>query len=223
MCRSVRACSNWAVIRTRVPERMTDPSTMPSTLSSLAISGSVFFVPLYCIAEVRETTRRVSILDRFVISVSVMPSAKYSCSGSRERFSSGSTARDRMVPGSGVPKSRWRSPPTFVETTTPASSARAMPATNTASPRLCAGREAPAATNPDPESRLSLCRSVRMSEAFWKRCLRSFSSALLMISSSFAGTSGFSRTGATGTRFRIASVSKPEVSPRKGRTPVTIS
>src|ERR1700678_4619525 len=44
-----------------------------------------------------------------------------------------------------------------------------------------------------------------------------------MISSSFGERSGFSRTGGTGMRFRIASAITPAVSPRYGRTPVDIS
>jgi tetratricopeptide (TPR) repeat protein len=52
---------------------------------------------------------------------------------------------------------------------------------------------------------------------------RSFSSARLMIRSSSAGTSGFSRTGGTGARFRMLSKITPELSPRKGNVPVAIS
>ena len=52
---------------------------------------------------------------------------------------------------------------------------------------------------------------------------RSFSSALLMMRSSSGGISGFSRTGAAGARFRMASKITPEVSPRKGSAPVAIS
>ena len=40
------------------------------------------------------------------------------------------------------------------------------------------------------------------------------------MSSNFAGRSAFSRTGATGARFRIASKIRAEVSPRKGNVPV---
>src|SRR5271170_3557354 len=43
------------------------------------------------------------------------------------------------------------------------------------------------------------------------------------MSSSFAGSSGFNRTGATGARFKIASVITPDVSPRNGTAPVDIS
>src|SRR2546426_1483797 len=50
-----------------------------------------------------------------------------------------------------------------------------------------------------------------------------FLKQLLMISSSFGGTSEFSLTGATGARFRIASKITADVSPRKGTAPVDIS
>jgi hypothetical protein len=51
-------------------------------------------VPLYCITDVREITRSDPIFARVVISSSVIPSAKYSCEGSPERFSSGNTAME---------------------------------------------------------------------------------------------------------------------------------
>src|ERR1700693_5249603 len=80
-----------------------------------------------------------------------------------------------------------------------------------------------AARRPLAVSRLSRFRSARMSDAFWYRRSRSFSSALLIMSSSFDGRSGFNRTGANGARFRIASVITPDVSPRNGTAPVAIS
>src|SRR5438132_13771510 len=72
-------------------------------------------------------------------------------------------------------------------------------------------------------SRFNRCRSVRMSDACWYRKLRSFSSALLIMSSSLAGSSGFRRTGAVGALCRMESNIAAEVSPRKGREPVDIS
>lgn len=51
----------------------------------------------------------------------------------------------------------------------------------------------------------------------------SFSSALLMMSSSLGATSGFRRKGATGARFIIPSKIAPVLSPRKGTAPVAIS
>ena len=44
-----------------------------------------------------------------------------------------------------------------------------------------------------------------------------------MTRSSGSGTSGFSCTGATGARLRMASTMSPELAPRNGRVPVAIS
>jgi hypothetical protein len=85
-----------ALIRTRSPERCTVPSTIPSTLRSRAISGSDLVVCLYCIEEVRDMTLRVPIRAKSVIDASVMPSEKYSCAGSPERFVRGSAAWEWM-------------------------------------------------------------------------------------------------------------------------------
>src|SRR5258708_39725335 len=95
-CGSVRASISCAVIRTLSPERATEPSTTASTLRARAISARGFRVFLYCIADVREITRSDLIFARLVVSSSVMPSAKYSWLGSPERFSNGSTAKERM-------------------------------------------------------------------------------------------------------------------------------
>jgi hypothetical protein len=43
---------------------------------------------------VREITRKALIFDRLLINASVIPSEKYSCSGSPERFTSGNTATE---------------------------------------------------------------------------------------------------------------------------------
>ena len=53
---------------------------------------------LFCSASPtsREITRSPPIVARSAMSCSVMPSAKYSCSGSPDTFSSGSTATDRI-------------------------------------------------------------------------------------------------------------------------------
>src|SRR5712692_6666623 len=45
--------------------------------------------------EVLEITRKALIFERSVMSASVIPSAKKSWSGSREKFSRGNTARER--------------------------------------------------------------------------------------------------------------------------------
>src|SRR6266571_3902249 len=52
-------------------------------------------------------------------------------------------------------------------------------------------------------SRFRRLRSALSSAADWQRTSRSFSSALLITSSSLAGIPGFKRTGATGGRFKI--------------------
>lgn len=54
--------------------------------------GRGLFARLYRIAEVREIARRALTLAKVAISSSVIPSAKYSCSGSRDRFSRGTDA-----------------------------------------------------------------------------------------------------------------------------------
>src|SRR2546427_798698 len=81
--------------------RSADPSRMASTLNSRAISGSAFWTPLYFMADVREITRSALRRASSEISASVMPSAKYSCAGSRETFSRGRTASDRIASRAG--------------------------------------------------------------------------------------------------------------------------
>src|SRR5579864_312855 len=71
--------------------------------------------------------------------------------------------------------------------------------------------------------RLIRFKSARISAAVWHRMSRSLSSAFEIVSSSFGGSSGFRRIAPVGARFRMASVTTAEVSPRKGRAPVAIS
>ena len=66
--------------------------------------------------------------------------------------------------------------------------------------RVSSGSGSESVTTIDVMSRSTRCNSARMSAACWKRSLRSFSSARLMMCSSCGGKSGFSRTGATGAR-----------------------
>ncbi|MBA7705721.1 hypothetical protein ES703_114557 [subsurface metagenome] len=117
---SVGAWINCAVIRTCSPTRSTEPSTTASTFNSRAISGSGFLTPLYCMIDVRDLTCSAPIFPRSAISASVIPSAKYSCSGSPDRFSSGSTASDTIRPGLAPPSSCSRHRPIFSPTTTSA-------------------------------------------------------------------------------------------------------
>src|SRR5437016_4174892 len=90
--RSARASTNCAVTRTRLLERDTEPSTTASTLKARAMSGSGRREFLYCMIEVREMTRSPGNLANCVMRASVIPSAKYSCDGSPDKFSRGSTA-----------------------------------------------------------------------------------------------------------------------------------
>jgi len=82
---------------TWLPEREIEPSRMASTLRARAISGSDRCASLNCMAEVRETIRRVEFLASMVVSSSVMPSAKYSSLGSPERLARGRTASEAMA------------------------------------------------------------------------------------------------------------------------------
>ncbi len=76
-CRSARASMSCAVIRTRSPERTTEPSTTASTSSAFAISGVAGrFLPWNCMADPREMTRSWLMVARAAVSSSVIPSAK---------------------------------------------------------------------------------------------------------------------------------------------------
>src|SRR6266404_3737944 len=79
-----------------------------STFSSRAICDKGLWTPLYRMTDVREITLSVPNLPRSVIMASVMPSAKYSCVGSPERFSSGRTAREWAPPPVILPESPSR-------------------------------------------------------------------------------------------------------------------
>src|SRR5215831_8448282 len=75
------------------------------------MSGAESFVSLRDITEVREMTRRPWIVDRRPMRASVMPSARYSCVGSPDRFFKGRTAKD-WIRGDGLEaKRRWRTWP----------------------------------------------------------------------------------------------------------------
>src|SRR5260221_9802342 len=66
------------------------------------MSGADIFVSFKDIAEVREMTRRSRMAERRPMSASVMPSARYSCPGSPERFFRGNTAKDLIAGGFGL-------------------------------------------------------------------------------------------------------------------------
>ena len=81
----------------------TEPSSTASTFRARAISGTVLPDPLNCVVDVREMTLSPPRWPSVPINSSVMPSAKYSCAGSPDRFASGSTAIDRTAPGGTPP------------------------------------------------------------------------------------------------------------------------
>src|ERR1039457_3499202 len=88
----------------RVELRDTEPNTTQPTCSSRpALSGSTFALS-YRYTEPRALTRSVGIRERSLMSDSVMPSVRYSISGSCIRFSKGSTATESEAGGLGILK-----------------------------------------------------------------------------------------------------------------------
>lgn len=77
------------------------PSITASTWSCSAISGMDRRDPWNPLVEAREITRRDFAWDRSVLSSSVIPSARYSSSGLRERLIRGKTASERIA-GAGL-------------------------------------------------------------------------------------------------------------------------
>ena len=78
-------------MRTRPPALRTLPSSTWLTLSSRATFGTSTCLPLNMKALLRETTDSAETLLRSVMMSSVMPSLKYSCSGSPLMLAKGST------------------------------------------------------------------------------------------------------------------------------------
>ena len=85
-------------MRTRWPARRTLPSSTALTPSSSAMVVIFLVVFLYCIEDVREITLSALTLESCAMTSSVMPSLKYSFSGSVLMFSNGSTATDLLLP-----------------------------------------------------------------------------------------------------------------------------
>ena len=83
---------SWTEILTLLAAFLTLPSTRVSAASSFAMSMTPFELVLYCMAEVLDMTLSRSIVDRAVMSSSVIPSAKYSFSGSELMFLNGRIA-----------------------------------------------------------------------------------------------------------------------------------
>ena len=93
-CRSVSTSMSVATMRTRSPACRTLPSTTVAAPSRLLISVRVSCRCLNGMTEPREITCRARILERCAMTSSVIPSAKYSFSGSALRLRNGSTAMD---------------------------------------------------------------------------------------------------------------------------------
>ena len=88
-------------MRSRLPARRTVPSRIADTLSRAPSSRTSSRRPLSANTDVRDATWRPSTLLSAVISSSVIPSLKYSFSGSALALTNGSTAMvraSRMVP-----------------------------------------------------------------------------------------------------------------------------
>ena len=94
-CRSVSASISWATIRTRSPTRRTLPSSRVAAESRAPISRRLWSRFLNIITEVREMTLSDRIFESCAMTSSVIPSAKYSFSGSPLRLRNGSTATER--------------------------------------------------------------------------------------------------------------------------------
>ena len=93
---------SWAVIRSRFPARRTVPSSTAETPSRAPRCRTSSRRPLSANTDVREATLSPSTLPSAWISSSVMPSLRYSFSGSPLALTNGSTAMvraSRAVPG----------------------------------------------------------------------------------------------------------------------------
>ena len=81
-------------MRTRLPERRTEPSSTVRTFSCSPIARRSGCLPLNENDEARPATRRSGMVASALRISSVMPSAKNSFSGSALRLANGSTASD---------------------------------------------------------------------------------------------------------------------------------
>src|SRR5271169_7065911 len=85
-----------------------EPSSTERTPSSLPTSRMSTERPLYVKLELRAITVRPAIFDRSVMMSSVMPSEKYSCSGSPDMLVKGKTAIEAATPfASGLAALGW--------------------------------------------------------------------------------------------------------------------
>ena len=156
------------------------------------------------------------------MSSSVIPSEKYSCSGSFERFASGKTARDSIGrPASAEERlagTRPRNPRK--------SAARPAKREAAARPSTSVRRDARRAGRTDAEAVEVAAVSDRAkarSRADWNRCSGFFSRQRRTIRSSPGATSGRSPAMSAGSSFRIALIVSTAEPPRKARRPESIS
>src|SRR5215472_15029500 len=92
MCPPVAPSISCAVIRTLPPALRTLPSTTWLTLSWRATCGTSTCLPLNMKAVLRAATQSADTLDRSVMMSSLIPSEKYSCSGSPLMLANGRPA-----------------------------------------------------------------------------------------------------------------------------------
>ena len=91
------AAASWAVMRSRSPDFRTVPSSTAETPSSAPMARISCGFPFRAKADVREAMRKPSTFVRALISSSLMPSLRYSFSGSALAFTNGSTAMERVL------------------------------------------------------------------------------------------------------------------------------
>ena len=165
---------------------------------------------LYCITDVREMIRSVPICASREMSASVIPSEKYSCAGSRDRFRSGRTASD---------ESRGGAPPRVdVEMRCHSRKpiARSAAAAASGNRRLGRNREAgkPGAVTVSDEASVS---ANATSFADWKRRAGSFSRQRRTTRSSARGASGRVSVTEGGWSVRIRLIVSAGELPRNAR------
>ena len=88
---------SWAEIRRRSPARRTVPSSTQAAPSRAPMARTSCGFPLSANTDVRDATRSPSTPARAAISSSVMPSLRYSFSGSGLALTNGSTAMQRTA------------------------------------------------------------------------------------------------------------------------------
>ena len=93
-------------MRSRFPARRTEPSSAHAAPSNAPIARTSCGFPFNANTDVREATRRPSTLASAVISSSVMPSLRYSLSGSPLALANGSTAMPRPHAATDTPPPR---------------------------------------------------------------------------------------------------------------------